>query len=117
MIKTARIILLCVFAVALAVPAFAGGVSGLGATCSNVAGTVYKGGVNCLERTEGFVTGCFKNTFNLIEPCLLVTQLATKVAFYPLDRSVGFVESCLCRPVASTKAAQKATPPKAKTPK
>lgn len=113
--KTARIILFCVIAVALAVPAFAGGAPASGFTCSNIAGTVYKGGVSCVERTEGFVTGCLKNTFSLFNPCLDVVKVATNIAFYPLDRSVGYVESCLCRPAAASKAAKAAAKPK--TPK
>jgi hypothetical protein len=86
-------------------------------TCSNIAGTVYKGGVNCLERTEGLVTGCLKNTFSLFNPCLDVVKVATNIAFYPLDRSVGYVENCLCRPAAATKATQATAPSKTKTPK
>jgi hypothetical protein len=95
---------------ALAVPAFAGGVPQK--KSASTMGKVYDTGVSAVEQTEGIISGCLKNCFSLFNPCLDVVKRCTNVALAPIEMPFSYVEGKLSQPSKATKKAAKIPEPK-----
>lgn len=89
--------------VALAVPAFANGVSGKQGVVSKYASRAYKGGCAVLQETEGHVSGILRHTFGLFNPCLDVVKGCAGLALSPVEKTAGYVCKVAARPKAAAK--------------
>lgn len=111
MSKIARIALCALLVVALAVPAFANGVSKKRSTTSKVTGAIYRGGATALEGTEGLLSGCLKRTFSLFNPCLDFVKGCANIAVMPIEKPLAYVEKVAFKPRHARKAAAKIPEP------
>ncbi|HMK36004.1 MAG TPA: hypothetical protein VK463_13105 [Desulfomonilaceae bacterium] len=110
-----RIALCGLLIVAVAIPAFAGGSPDSKAKSSKVAkigDTVYQGGAQVLERTEGLFTGCLRNTFSLFNPCLDFVKGCSKVVFAPIEKPLDYLESAYYKRTSRAKGAAPVPEPK-----
>ncbi len=80
--------------VALAIPAYAGGVPER-STVSQVGGTVYTGEEQLLYGTGVFVDGCLNSIFSLFNTCLDFVQGCTTTVLSPLDKGFAYAESAV----------------------
>jgi hypothetical protein len=111
MSKLLRIVLCGLLIVAFAGLAFADGRPAK-RTDGSLASKIYAGGSNAADQTAGIVTGCFKRTFSLFNPCLDAIKGCTTLVLSPVEKPFDYAERAFEKCWYGKKAAQSCCEPR-----
>lgn len=95
-----KIVISALLITAMAAPGFAAGTANTSYSLSQISGTVYKGGASALDTAEGAVSGVFRRTFGLFNPCLDLVKGCSDRILSPIEKPFAYVESAVFKPKA-----------------
>jgi hypothetical protein len=115
MCKALKVAICGLLIVALAIPALAGDAPSPKAkrsAASNIGGSVYQGSAALVDRTEGLLTGCLRNTFSLFNPCMDFVKGCSTVVFAPIEKPLDYLEGAYYKTRPMAKAGARVPEPK-----
>jgi hypothetical protein len=95
-----KIVMSALLIAAIAVPGLAAGDANKSYSLSQISGTMYKGGATALDKAEGAMSGLFKRTFGLFNPCLDMVKGCTDRILSPIEKPFAYVENAMFKPKA-----------------